>query len=101
MVDSDVFSALGDPTRRQLIDWLAEEGSGTATGFAQRLSISRQAVARHFHELENAGIVESFRSGRETRFTLQTEPLSAAAIWLEQRSRAWDKTLKRLEQHLE
>jgi predicted ArsR family transcriptional regulator len=84
-----------------LVDWLAEEGSGTATRFAERLPISRQAVARHLQELEKAGMVDSFRSGRETKFTLQTEALARAASWLDQRSRAWDRALKRLEQHLE
>ena len=66
-----MFAALADPTRRQLVDWLAEEGSGTATGFANRLPMTRQAVARHLQELELAEIVASEKSGRETRFTLQ------------------------------
>ncbi|MEE8406678.1 MAG: metalloregulator ArsR/SmtB family transcription factor [Acidimicrobiia bacterium] len=100
MADSDVFSALGDPTRRQLVDWLAEEGSGTATRFAERLPISRQAVARHLQELEKAGVVDSTRFGRETRFVLRPEPLTRAAGWLDARAAAWDRTLARLEEHL-
>ncbi|MCH8970937.1 MAG: helix-turn-helix transcriptional regulator [Acidobacteria bacterium] len=101
MADSDVFSALADATRRQLVDWLAEEGSGTATRFAERLPISRQAVARHLQELEKAGVVDSSRSGRENRYVLRPEPLTRAAGWLEARAGAWDRTLVRLRDHLE
>lgn len=98
---ADVFTALADPTRRQLIDWLAEEGSGTATSFAGRLPISRQAIARHLGELESAGLVESARSGKENRYRLRPEALTEAADWLETRSRSWDRTLERLKTHLE
>ena len=101
MVEPDVFSALSDPTRRQLVDWLAEEGRGTATAFAGRLPISRQAVARHLGELETAGVVESMRSGRETVFSLRGDSLTEAAGWLEARAVAWDQTLDRLKKHLE
>ena len=97
----DVFAALSDPTRRRLVDWLAEEGSGTATGFAARLTISRQAVSRHLNELEQAGLVRSERVGRETRYSLEPEPLSEAAGWLIQRSQMWDRTLHRLRDHVE
>lgn len=101
MAESDVFSALSDATRRQMVDWLAEEGRGTATGFARRLPITRQAVARHLGELEQAGVVESTRSGRETVFALRRDSLSEAAGWLEQRASKWDRTLMRLKGHLE
>ena len=96
-----VFAALADPTRRQLIDWLTTEESGTATGFAERLPMSRQAVARHLRELEDAGIVESTRSGRETRYSLVTAPLDDAATWLAARARTWDRSLGRLREQIE
>lgn len=101
MAEPDVFSALADPTRRKLVDWLAEEGSGTATGFADRLPMSRQAVARHLQELQRAHIVESSRSGRETRFTLRPGALTEAASWLDDRAAAWDRTLARLSAFVE
>ncbi len=101
MSTTDVFAALSDPTRRRLVDWLSEEGSGTATGFAARLTISRQAVSRHLNELEQAGLVRSERVGRETRYSLEPEPLSEAAGWLTKRSDAWDRTLGRLKEHVE
>jgi DNA-binding transcriptional ArsR family regulator len=96
-----VFAALADPTRRQLVDWLAVEDEGTATGFAARLPISRQAVTRHLGELERAGLVRSDRVGRETRYSLNPESLTEAADWLAARARKWDRALGRLQRHVE
>jgi DNA-binding transcriptional ArsR family regulator len=97
----EVFGALADPTRQTLLEWLSSEGSGTATEYARRLPISRQAVSRHFVELESAGLVSSSRVGRETRYRLEKEPLDEAAEWLTQRARLWNDALERLRSHLE
>lgn len=96
-----VFAALGDPTRVQIIDWLDEEGSGTATEFAARLPISRQAVSRHLKELEEAGLIAGSKQGREMRYQLQPQQLRASAEWLEARARRWERTLQRLADHLD
>ena len=101
MADPSVFAALADPTRRQLIDWLSTEGSGTATAFAGRLPISRQAVAKHLRELENADIVSAVKKGRETRFVLKGSTLIEAADWLAERTASWDRTLDRLKDVVE
>lgn len=101
MPENEVFAALADPTRRQLVDWLSREGSGTATAFAARLPMSRQAVAKHLKELESAGLVVARKQGRETRFSLNAGALSDASDWLERRAIAWDRTLQRLREHLE
>lgn len=101
MADADIFAALGDPTRRQLVEWLSVEGSGTATGFAERLPMSRQAVAKHLTELEAAGVVSRSKQGRETRYELRTESLDSASEWLRHRTAAWDRTLARLKKMVE
>jgi DNA-binding transcriptional ArsR family regulator len=98
---TSVFAALADPTRRQLVEWLSTESSGTATRFAERLPISRQAVARHLAELAAAGLVASHKAGRETRYSLNTEALQGAIDWLNDRARLWDEALDRLQKHLE
>ncbi len=96
-----VFAALGDPTRVQIIDWLDEGGSGTATEFAARLPISRQAVSRHLKELEEAGLIAGSKQGREMRYQLRPQQLRASAEWLEARARRWERTLQRLADHLD
>lgn len=95
------FAALADPTRAAIVEWLGEGGSGTATSFAARLPISRQAVTRHLKELEGAGLVVATREGREVRYTLEPESLSQMAAWLEVRAERWERTLQRLAEHLE
>ena len=73
-----VFAALSDPTRRQLLEWLDDEVA-TATSFAQRLPISRQAVSKHLSELSSAGLVSSRRAGRETLFSVDNNGLTPAS----------------------
>ncbi|WP_448006409.1 ArsR/SmtB family transcription factor [Agromyces bauzanensis] len=80
----DVFRALGDPTRRILIDELAARDDQTLFELCARLisrhglEVSRQAVAKHLDVLERAGLVEIHRDGRFRRHTLNREPLRAA-----------------------
>jgi DNA-binding transcriptional ArsR family regulator len=97
---SDVFDALGDPTRRHLVETLAER-EATATELAAELPVTRQAVAKHLTALREAGLVESRRSGRETLYRLEPAPLNRAAAWIAQVGGAWDARLGRLRDHLE
>ena len=90
-----LFTALSDPTRRRLLEWLDEEVN-TATEFAARLPISRQAVAKHLSELDEAGLVTSRRVGRETLFSVDNEGLAPATQWLEERAALWEQRLARL-----
>ena len=65
------FNALADPTRRQLVGMIAERGSVTASEMAREFPITRQAVAKHLAVLQEAGLAEPARSGRETRYALR------------------------------
>ena len=96
-----IFAALGDPTRATIVDWLGEGGTGTATEFAARLPISRQAVSRHLKELKDAGLLVGTKQGREVRYRLQPRELTKMADWLQQRADRWEQTLQRLADHLE
>jgi DNA-binding transcriptional ArsR family regulator len=95
-VEGFVFSALSDPTRRQILEWLDGGVPGTATELADRLPISRQAVTKHLKELERAGLLISEKSGRETRYSVTGHGLDTAARWIADRSAAWDDHLERL-----
>lgn len=83
MRPDEVFTALADATRRQIVDALAERGASTATELAADMPITRQAVAKHLTHLHRAGLVVPQRRGRETRYRLTTEPLSEAIDWLD------------------
>lgn len=97
----DVLTALADPTRRALLDVLADAGPASATVLAARLPVSRQAVVKHLQVLEAAGLVAGTRAGREVRYAVRPEPLDATADWLATRAAAWDRRLRALKQAAE
>lgn len=89
----DVFVALADPTRRQLLDVLAARGEASATTLAVELPVSRQAVVKHLAVLGRAGLVRGARRGREVRYTVRPERLDATARWLTGLAAEWDARL--------
>jgi ArsR family transcriptional regulator, cadmium/lead-responsive transcriptional repressor len=93
-----VFSALADPTRRELMTRLTERGPATASDLARELPISRQAIAKHFVALEEAGLVKGERVGREHRYHLTPGPLTDAISWMATIGAAWDERLSWLRQ---
>ena len=95
-----VFDALADPNRRYVMEALAERETATATELAAELPVTRQAVAKHLAALNEAGLVESRREGRETRYELTPGPLGAAMDWMAGVGAEWDARLAALRQHL-
>jgi DNA-binding transcriptional ArsR family regulator len=92
----DVFAALGDPTRREVLEQVATRGEVTATELAAAMPITRQAVAKHLGVLADAGLVESHRAGRETRYAPTPQPLGDAIAWMADLGAQWDTRLARL-----
>jgi len=97
----EVFAALADPTRRSVLRMVAEQGPLTATALADRLPVTRQAIAKHLGLLREAGLVTAEREGRETRFSAATAPLDELAAWAEATGRRWDGRLDRLRRRFE
>jgi DNA-binding transcriptional ArsR family regulator len=95
----DVFAALSDPTRRALIQHLAE-GPATATQLSLQFPISRQAVTKHLAALDEAGLVERNSSGREVRYSLRTEGLADVSSWVTEVGTSWDRRLADLKRTL-
>ena len=93
---NEVFGALADPTRREVMLSLAERPGLTASSLAGELPITRQAVAKHLGALSTAGLVEAHREGRETRYTLTPAPLADAMEWMTDVGAEWDERLARL-----
>jgi DNA-binding transcriptional ArsR family regulator len=93
---NDVFTALADPTRRDILTGLAAGEQVTASSLAGRLPMSRQAVAKHLGVLDRAGLVARETRGRETIYTLAPDPLADAEGWIRETGAAWDARLARL-----
>ncbi len=95
-VDDDLWSAIGDPTRRRMLDLLLIEGAGTATTLGRRLPVTRQAVAKHLAVLDRAGLVHALPAGREKRYRVDEAQLARAAEQLASVGSAWDARLQRI-----
>jgi DNA-binding transcriptional ArsR family regulator len=89
----EIFAALADPTRWRVLTLLAERGEATATTLAGDLPVSRVAVIKHLAVLDRAGLVEARRKGREVRYTVRPEPLTATARQLNAIAGEWDSRL--------
>jgi DNA-binding transcriptional ArsR family regulator len=100
MREDSVFSALSDPSRRRLLEALADRESASLTELAAGLPVTRQAVSKHLAVLGQAGLVESARAGRETHYSLTPRPLVDALAWMELIGDRWDERLARLREHV-
>ncbi|HEY2710649.1 MAG TPA: metalloregulator ArsR/SmtB family transcription factor [Caulobacteraceae bacterium] len=94
-----VFFALSDPVRRAILDRLGQ-GPLLVSEIAAPFQISLQAVSRHIQVLVRAGLVSQARSGRISRCSLDAEPLSEAAAWLNRYAKYWQAQFETLAQHL-
>jgi DNA-binding transcriptional ArsR family regulator len=95
-VDDALWSAIGDPTRRRMLDLLLAAGEGTATSLGRDLPVTRQAVAKHLAVLDRVGLVTASTAGREKRFRVDEAQLARAAAQLESVGSAWDARLQRI-----
>lgn len=95
-VDDDLWSAVGDPTRRRMLDLLLSEGSGTATSLSERLPVTRQAVAKHLTVLDRVGLVHAATAGREKHFRVDGAQLARAVAQLNEVGTNWDSRLQRI-----
>ncbi|MEI8413070.1 MULTISPECIES: ArsR/SmtB family transcription factor [unclassified Kribbella] len=101
-VAEQVFVALADPSRRSILATLASGGPATATDLADRLPITRQAIAKHLALLADAGLVTAEHGERRrVRFRLHSAPMQVAQQFLAAMARDWDSRLDALKDHLE
>ena len=95
-VDDALWSAIGDPTRRRMLDLLLADGVGTATTLSERLPVTRQAVSKHLGVLDRVGLVHATPVGRERRYQVDERQLARAAEQLADVGSAWDARLQRI-----
>lgn len=101
MIPHEVFAALADPTRLEVLSRLARSGPATATEISSDMPISRQAVSKHLAALDSAGLVERHASGREVRYKFDPEPLGDLVRWVGAVGDTWDQRLARLSRNVE
>jgi DNA-binding transcriptional ArsR family regulator len=100
-IAEQVFIALADPSRRSILARLAADGPAPAPDLADRLPISRQAIAKHLALLADAGLVTAERGERRrVRYRLRSAPMQVAQQFLAALARDWDGPLDALRKHL-
>jgi DNA-binding transcriptional ArsR family regulator len=98
VIDDDLWSAIGDPTRRRMLDLLLAAGDGTATSLSDQLPVTRQAVAKHLGVLEHVGLVHAAHVGREMRYRLDDAQFARAVAQLSSVGASWDARVRRITQ---
>ena len=96
----DVFQAISDPVRREIILLLSQKNL-TLNGVTENFNISRPAISKHVRILEECGLVTINQQGRERYCKVNPEPLNEVYDWLSYFDKFWDKKLNALKKLLE
>lgn len=96
----DIFYALADPTRRNIISELRLLNNQSITQLTNNQSITRQAITKHLNILTRVGIVKIIWKGREKHHSLNPDSLKELADWLKPYARLWDQRLDQLTEFL-
>ena len=95
----EVFGALADPTRRAILERLAE-GEATVAELTAPFTVSQPAISRHLKVLEQAGLISRSRTAQWRSSSLEAEAFREATAWMEPYRKFWDVNFQRLDAHL-
>ena len=91
--DDELWSAIGDPSRRRVLDLLVSNGEASAWSLAEHVPFSRQAVSKHLVVLEEAGLVSRRKQGREVLYQVEVNRLDQALRAMADLAAQWDRRL--------
>ena len=91
--DDELWSAIGDPSRRHVLDLLVSNGAVSASWLAGRVPLTRQAVSKHLVVLERAGLISRRKQGREVLYQVEADRLDQATRAMAELAAQWDKRL--------
>jgi ArsR family transcriptional regulator, cadmium/lead-responsive transcriptional repressor len=91
--DDQLWSAIGDPSRRRVLDLLVRSGEASASTLAEQVPFSRQAVSKHLVVLEQAGLIRHRKQGREVLYRVDAERLDQATRAMTELASQWDRRL--------
>lgn len=96
----DIFKALADPTRREILA-LLKDGRRSVGDLAANFHTSRPAISKHLRVLREAKLVKDTPEGTSRMCELNAEPLKEIHSWLREYEQFWDRSLARLKAHVE
>jgi DNA-binding transcriptional ArsR family regulator len=91
--DDELWSAIGDPSRRRVLDLLVTNGDVSASWLAVQVPFSRQAVSKHLVVLEQAGLISRRKQGREVLYQIEADRLDQATRAMAEVAAQWDRRL--------
>ena len=91
--DDELWSAIGDPSRRRVLDLLVSHGEVSASWLAGQVPFSRQAVSKHLVVLERSGLISRRKQGREVLYQVEAGGLDQAARAMAELAAQWDRRL--------
>ncbi len=97
----DMFAALADPTRRNILELLASGGELSATAIYEQFPVSPQAVSQHLKILREAHLVEMEKHAQKHLYRLNPDTLSQFEAWVQRTKQRWEESFAALDQVLE
>ena len=97
----DMFAALADPTRRNILELLATNGELAATAIYEQFPVSPQAISQHLKVLREAKLVEMEKHAQKHVYRLNPQTLSQFEAWVQQTRQGWEERFSVLDQVLE
>ncbi|HEV3341998.1 MAG TPA: metalloregulator ArsR/SmtB family transcription factor [Pirellulales bacterium] len=98
---ADVFNAIAEPRRRQIVELLARRGALTVGALVVTLGLPQPAVSKHLGVLRKVGVVAVAKQGRERVYTLQAEKLKTVHDWAKAFEDLWGHQLDRIKERAE
>ena len=95
----DVFQAVADPVRREIIDMLAQK-SHNLNAVAEQFDISRPAISKHMKILEECGVVSIRQQGRERHCSIVPDNLKTISTWADQYRQLWEQRIDSFEDYV-
>lgn len=101
MVEADIYKALGDPTRLEIVRRLSSRATCTIGEISANLGVSRQGARKQLQVLVNANVVHLSQQGRKTHVTLDTKTLEIARAYISRIESQWSERLTALKKFVE
>ena len=98
---SDVFNAIAEPRRREIVELLAHRGALTVGTLVESLELPQPAVSKHLGVLRKVGVVAVIKQGKQRVYSLEAQKLKVVHDWVKGFERLWDHQLDRIEERAE
>lgn len=97
----DIFTALADPTRRHIIEILANKGRLTASDISDKFHVSPPAISQHLKVLREAKLVDMEKRGQQRIYSINPLSIEEISRWIEKLKKRWEEKFSRLDNLLD